>query len=150
MSQSLSQVLLHVVFSTKERRPFLHREIEDELYAYLGGTLRNLGSPALVIGGADDHVHILCRLSRTMAVSDLLEEVKKNSSKWIKTKGPGYRDFAWQGGYGVFSVSLSNVEAVKAYISGQREHHHRHTFQEEFLHILHRAGVAYDDRYIWA
>lgn len=149
MSQSLSQIFIHIVFSTKERRPLLQEQIRDELYAYLGGTLRNLEAPALAIGGTEDHVHILCRLPRTLAVSDLLEEIKKTSSKWIKTKGDAFATFAWQGGYGAFSIGQSGVDAAMRYIRGQAEHHRKRSFQEEFLDLLRRYHVEWDERYVW-
>lgn len=149
MPQSLSQIILHIVFSTKDRVPFINPEIEEELHAYLGGVLRNIGCPAIAIGGPDDHIHILCRLSRTCAVSDLIEEIKTSSSKWIKTKGPNYRKFSWQGGYGAFSIGQSQVEAAVRYVRNQREHHRKNTFKEEFLKLLEKYEVDWDERYVW-
>ncbi|MBI3270014.1 MAG: IS200/IS605 family transposase [Planctomycetes bacterium] len=149
MPQSHARVLIHVVFSTKDRRAWIHREIEADLFAYLAATLKALGSPALLVGGTDDHVHILCSMSRTLAIADLVEEVKSGSSKWIKTKGQEYGQFTWQAGYGVFSVAPDRADAVKQYIAGQREHHRKRTFQEEYVAFLKTCGVPYDERYLW-
>lgn len=149
MPQSLARVLVHIIFSTKNRLRFIKPKIENELFAYQAAVLRECGSPALIINGTEDHVHILCSLSRTMALCDLLEEVKKRSSKWIKTKGPEYREFAWQSGYGVFSIGESGVEELKRYIAGQKERHRNRTFQEEYRDILKRYQIEYDERYVW-
>ncbi len=108
-----------------------------------------LGCHAHLIGGVADHVHIACNLSRTISVSDLLEDVKKSSSKWIKTKGSFYRNFGWQNGYGVFSLGISQLEVVKRYIEGQKKHHRRKTFREEYLDFLNRYKIEYDERYLW-
>ena len=113
MTQSLSSFLVHLVFATKNREPFITAEIEPQLHAYLATVLRECDSPALLINGTTDHVHVLCSLSRKTALADLVEEVKKRSSKWIKTKGGGYKTFQWQAGYGAFSIGRSNVEALK-------------------------------------
>jgi len=150
MPQSLSKVLLHVVFSTKNRYPFLaDKEIRNEMHAYLGGTCNQLGCPVLKVGGIADHVHILCSLTRTIAVADFLGDVKRGSSKWVKTKGGLLTKFAWQNGYGVFSVGQSEVERVREYIAGQEEHHKKKTFQDEYRQFLNDVGVEYDERYIW-
>jgi len=149
MPQSLARVLVHIIFSTKNRLRFIKPGIEKELFAYQAAVLRECGSPALIINGTEDHVHILCSLSRTMALCDLLEEVKKRSSKWIKTKGEEYSGFSWQSGYGVFSIGESGVAELKRYIANQKEHHRTRTFQEEYRSILGRYGVEYDERYVW-
>ena len=150
MAQSLAKIIVHLVFSTKNRSPFLRDEaIRRELNSYLAVTLRELDSPALIIGSLSDHIHVLFLLSRTHAVCDILEEIKKNSSKWIKTKSPDLRDFQWQNGYGIFSVSQSNVASVKAYIAKQEEHHRTMTFQEEFRRLLEKYEVEFDERYVW-
>ena len=129
MPQSLANVLLHIVFSTKDRRPFLQSEkVRGELNAYLVGTLQNIGCPSLIVRTVDDHVHCLCQLSRTKTIADLVQEMKVESSSWAKKQGPALRDFSWQSGYGAFSVSQSNVEQVKAYIANQEEHHRRMSF----------------------
>jgi putative transposase len=149
MPQSLARVLVHIIFSTKNRSPFIQLEIEKELFAYQAAILRNNGSPALIINGTEDHVHILCSLSRTMTMSDLVQEVKKRSSKWIKTKGEEHGTFAWQNGYGAFSIGESAVTELKRYIARQKEHHRKRSFQEEYRAILKQYGVEYDERYVW-
>lgn len=150
MPQSLANVLLHVVFSTKNRQPFLrNKEVRDVMTGYLVGTLRNIQFPSLVVGVVEDHVHVLCNLHRTVAISELVEEVKTNSSARIKQEGPGLGDFHWQNGYGAFSVSQSNVESVRSYVANQEEHHRVRTFQEEYRLLLERHQIAYDERYVW-
>ena len=136
MPQSLSNVLIHIVFSTKSRERFIHPAIETELHRYMAGTLRALESPALSINGTEDHVHILCALSRRTAISDLVEEVKKSSSKWMKTKGSEYRRFFWQTGYGAFSIGESNRDACLRYIARQKRRHKKQSFQDEYREIL--------------
>ncbi len=116
---------------------------------YMVGILRNVKCPSLIVGAVDDHVHILCSLHRTMTVARLVEEVKTNSSARIKEEGPTLGSFHWQNGYGVFSVSPSNVEQVRTYIANQEEHHRKRTFQEEFRLMLERHGIEYDERYVW-
>jgi REP element-mobilizing transposase RayT len=149
MAQSLSNVLLHIVFSTKNRQPSINVDIEEELFKYIAGTCRNLGCPSHKIGGADDHIHIACSLARTMAISKLLEEIKTSSSKWMKTKGDEYVDFGWQNGYGAFSIGQSQLSDLKHYIANQREHHRRLSFQDEYRQILAKFDVEYDERYVW-
>jgi REP element-mobilizing transposase RayT len=150
MAQYLSQIYLHVVFSTKHREPFLtDRAFRERTHAYLAGTCRNLKSPSLIVGGTADHVHILCRLSKDLAVSPLVRELKRESSKWVKSEAPGLSSFYWQQGYGAFSISPSHVEILKRYIANQEEHHRRETFQDEFRRLLHKYGVEYDERYVW-
>ncbi len=149
MPQSLSNILLHIVFSTKERRPLIRPDIEPELYRYLASVCRACDCPAHEIGGTADHVHLACTLSRTISVSDLLEEIKKRSSKWMKTKGAPYRSFSWQRGYGAFSIGQSQLAAARRYIARQKEHHKTHDFREEFGTLLKRYRVAYDERYVW-
>lgn len=149
MAQSLAKVLIHLIFSTKGRRGLISEDVRDELGAYLVGIFRNCASPALRVNCVEDHVHALFSLSRSHAVKTIVEEVKKGSSKWIKTKGPRFRGFYWQNGYGAFSVSPSNVASVIGYIDGQAEHHRTTTFQEEFRQFLQRHGIDYDERYVW-
>ncbi len=150
MPQSLAQIYLHIVFSTKERRPYLQNStIRDETHKYLGGTCKNLDCPVLRVGGVGDHVHILCRLGRTISVADLVKELKRESSKWLKTKSPDLGDFYWQNGYGAFSVSPSHVEPLRTYIANQAEHHHTQSFQEEFRRLLSKYGLKWDERYVW-
>jgi REP element-mobilizing transposase RayT len=126
----------------------IQQETEVELYSYLGGILRNYKSNPLQIGGTSDHIHILCTLPKTMAPADLLEELKKSSSKWIKTKGEHYHNFFWQDGYGGFSVSNSGVEAVRKYILTQKEHHKKVSSQDEYKNLLDQYGIQYDERYL--
>ena len=150
MSQSLAQVYLHVVFSTKDRRPFLTDEkIQRELYAYLAGTCKSLESPAIKIGGIEDHVHILCRLARTISIADLVRELKRESSKWLKSQSTNLKQFGWQDGYGAFSVSPSHTKALTNYIIDQPRHHKRTSFQDEFRRILDKYAIPYDERYVW-
>ena len=149
MPQSLANVLLHLVFSTKNRHPFIDAEIDGDLYAYMAGVFESNGCAAVLIGGTHDHVHAFCNLSRTTTISDLVQEVKTSSSKWMKAVGPSYHGFSWQSGYGVFSVSQSSVARARAYIADQREHHRVRTFQEEFRDLLRASGVSFDERYVW-
>jgi len=150
MPQSLARVLVHIVFSTKNRHPFLaDREIRHEMHAYLGGTCNELQCPVLTVGGAADHVHVLCALSRNLSIANVVGDIKRGSSKWIKTKGRMLTKFAWQNGYGVFSVGKSEVERVRLYIEGQEDHHRKKTFQDEYRTFLNEFGVVYDERYIW-
>ena len=151
MPQSLARVVLHVAFSTKNRVPFLKdQELRARLHAYMAGVLQNIGCEPILIGGVEDHVHILCNLSRTVAIAGLVEEAKKSPSKWMKEQGSAYADFFWQGGYGAFSVSQSNVEKVREYVAGQEEHHRKVSFQDEFRALCRKHGVEIDERYVWA
>jgi REP element-mobilizing transposase RayT len=147
MPQSLANILIHAIWSVKERRPLISDEVRAGLHGYMAGVLKNLESPALIINSAADHVHILCQLSKNLAACKLVEEVKKSSSKWMKEQG--VLEFAWQNGYGVFSVSQSNVDAVRKYIEGQAEHHKKRGFKEEFREFCKRYNVAIDKRYVW-
>jgi putative transposase len=150
MPQSLAQIYLHLVFSTKDRVPFLQDEaIRDEIHNYLGGTCNKLGCPSLRVGGVEDHVHILCRLGRGIEVADLFQGLKHDSSLWIKTKSKSLTDFHWQNGYGAFSVSPGHVEALRIYIANQEEHHRTETFQEEYRRLLKIYGLEWDERYVW-
>jgi REP element-mobilizing transposase RayT len=150
MPQSLSKILIHAVFSTKDRRPLLQDSaLRTEMHRYLGGILNQLDCQALTIGGADDHVHALFCLPRTRSVADAIKELKRGSSLWVKERYPGVQSFAWQSGYGAFSIGFSQLEAVRQYIAGQEEHHKRHSFQDELREFLKRYQVAYDERYIW-
>ena len=149
MAQSLSSILIHLVFSTKNREPFITPAIESELHPYMAKIFRELKSPSLGIDGTTDHVHILFALARVITVADLVEEVKTSTSKWIKTKGHEFRNFHWQRGYGGFSIGQSNVAALKRYIRGQKQHHRRVTFQDEYRKFLKAYGIDYDERYVW-
>ena len=147
MPQSLANLLVHVVFSTKDRRPLIDDTVRPKLHGYMAGILKEIESPALIINSVADHVHILCALSKNLAACKLVEEVKKSSSKWMKTQGVPL--FSWQNGYGVFSVSESNGDAVRKYIENQQAHHCKVGFQEEFRRFLEKHGVEYDERYVW-
>ena len=150
MPQSLSAVYIHLVFSTKDRRPFLReKSLREELHCYLGGILANHECQPLIIGGVDDHVHLLSTLARTCQASEMVKEVKRGSSLWLKTKSPDLHDFAWQNGYGIFSIGFSQIESVRNYIAGQEEHHRKVSFQDEFRLLLKRYEIEFDERYVW-
>jgi len=149
MSQSLSSILIHLAFSTKNREPFLTPAIDAELHPYMAKIFRELKSPSLAIDGTTDHVHVLFTLARVITVADLVEEVKTSTSKWIKTKGREFRNFHWQKGYGAFSIGQSNVTSLKRYIRNQKEHHRRITFQDEYRKFLKAYEIDYDERYVW-
>jgi REP element-mobilizing transposase RayT len=150
VSQSLVQIYVHLVFSTKNRQPFLRDErFRDRLHAYLAGICNNHESPALKIGGVEDHVHIVARLGKTIDIAALIRELKRDSSKWIKAESPNLADFAWQSGYGAFSVSPSHVDPLVKYVANQVEHHRRETFQDEFRRLCAKYGVPIDERYVW-
>jgi REP element-mobilizing transposase RayT len=149
MPQSLSSILVHLVFSTKNREPFITPAIESELHPYMATVLRELKSPSLAIDGSNDHVHVLFSLARVVTVADLVEELKTSTSKWIKTKGHEFRNFHWQTGYGAFSIGQSNLEILKRYIRNQKAHHQRVTFQDEYRKFLKSYGIDYDERYVW-
>jgi putative transposase len=145
--QSLANVLVHVVFSTKHRDSALSPIIQEELHPYLVGTLNNLGCPPLQVGGVEDHVHLLFALSRTKTIAEVVEKTKTGSSKWLKAKGP--KDFSWQAGYGVFSIGPGEVDRMVAYVRGQEAHHAAITFKDEFRALLQEAGMVFDERYVW-
>jgi REP element-mobilizing transposase RayT len=149
MPQSFSSILVHLVFSTKNREPFITPAIETELHPYMATIFREHNSPSLIIDGTTDHVHALLALGRTIAIADLVEEVKTGSSKWIKTKGREFRNFHWQKGYAAFSIGQSNVVALKRYIRNQKQHHRRVTSQDEYRKFLKRYEVEFDERYVW-
>ena len=149
MAQSLSKILLHVVFSTKNRVESIPVDVEKALHAYLAGIIRANGSEAFRVGGTGNHVHLACTLPRTITVSKLLEEIKKSSSAWIKKQHTGCGSFAWQAGYGAFSLGQSQLGVLVRYIEGQHEHHKNKTFQDEYIELLHKYGVEYDERYLW-
>jgi REP element-mobilizing transposase RayT len=150
MPQSLANVLLHIVFSTKHRQPFLNDEsIRNELHAYSLTVLKSLDSPSLAINSVADHIHILCNLSRKIAIADLVEELKTSTSKWLKTKDPSLHDFHWQSGYGVFSVSQSKRPDIIHYIHHQQEHHRRINYQDEFRQLCAKHNLEIDERYVW-
>ena len=149
MAQSLSKILLHVVFSTKGRVPLIPGELRSELHAYLAAACRAHQSNAYRVGGTCDHVHIACTLPRTLTVSQLLEEIKTNSSKWIKQKDPKCAKFSWQAGYAAFSLGQSQLDELLTYIERQEMHHRKRAFKEELLELLSKYDVEYDERYLW-
>ena len=149
MPQSLSSILIHLIFSTKNREALLTPEIETELYPYLASIFNAMKSPALIINGTSDHLHTLFSLSRVVTIADIVEEVKTESSKWIKTRGREFRNFHWQSGYGAFSIGQSQVSTVKRYITRQKEHHRHVTFQDEYRKFLKAYDIEYDERYVW-
>ena len=147
MPQSLSQILVHLVFSTKNRERVINDEIRDELHAYIGGIVGNLSGTLLKAGSVEDHIHLLIAHPRTSSPAQLVEAIKTGSSKWMKTKG--VTRFHWQNGYGAFSISPSHRAALEKYISNQREHHRTTTFEEEYRNLLKKYGIAFDERYVW-
>lgn len=151
MPQSLARVLVHIVYSTKNRQPWLSdANLRSELCAYLATVLKKeVDSPALLINGVGDHIHILCQLSRKVAIMDVVKTSKTETAKWLKKRGVNLEQFQWQAGYGAFSVSESNVEQVKQYIASQETHHKRLSFQEEFRELCRRHGIEIDERYAW-
>jgi REP element-mobilizing transposase RayT len=149
MPQSLARLHVHLVFSTKNRERILTEGVRPSLHAYMATVLQNFGCPALLINSVSDHIHILFELGRTAAVSAAVEEVKTTSSKWLKTQGADFATFAWQAGYGAFSVSESNIPSVRDYIANQAAHHRVKSFQEEYRSFLAKHGVAFDERYVW-
>ncbi|HJT78717.1 MAG TPA: transposase [Gemmataceae bacterium] len=150
MGQSLGQIYLHVVFSTKHREAFFaDLPFRERAHAYLAGACRNLESPSIIVGGVADHVHLLCRLSKNLAPATLVRELKRESSKWVKAEVAGLSAFAWQNGYGAFSVSPGHVQILKEYIAKQEEHHRRQSFQDELRRLLQKYAIEYDERYVW-
>ena len=149
MPQSLSQVILHIVFSTKDRHPWLDAAIRPRMHSYLATLCRDCKCEAYRVGGVADHIHIAARLARTISQSDLLEKIKKTSSAWIKSQGAQYQSFFWQGGYGDFSIGYSQLDDLTQYIDYQETHHQTKTFQEEYRELLRKYHVEYDERYVW-
>jgi putative transposase len=148
MAHTESNILLHFIFSTKDRTPIITGQLQADLFSYLGGIVREMGAAAIIVGGTADHVHMFIRIRPAQSPAEIVRVVKANSSRWIREK-TGHR-FAWQTGYGVFSVSESNVAEVSRYIANQEQHHKERTFQEEYVAFLKRNNVAYDKRYIWS
>lgn len=149
MAQTLVSLLVHLVFSTKHRRDFITPEIEPHLYSYLGGIARNHQSRLIAAGGTANHVHLLVSQSKNIPLCDLLAELKKSSSAWIKTQDAALVSFHWQDGYGPFSIGASQVPAVKAYLARQKQHHRKKTFEEELIQFLEKYGIEYKKEYLW-
>jgi len=150
MPQSLANILVHLVFSTKGREPFLlDAALRSRMHGYLGGISRTLECPAVQIGGTADHVHVLARQARTISLADWMKELKRASSLWIKEKEPSQQSFQWQSGYGAFSVSQSQSPVVERYIADQIAHHHTMSFQDELRALLRKHGIEFDERYLW-
>ncbi|MBI5526882.1 MAG: IS200/IS605 family transposase [Deltaproteobacteria bacterium] len=147
MPQSLSRILVHLIFSTKNRQPLIAPDVQGRLHGYIPGILHNLGCVPIQTGGTADHAHVLFALARTVTVSKVVEETKTGSSKWMKTQGVA--SFAWQTGYGAFSIGESQLETVVRYIQRQNEHHRRRSFQEELRLLLEKYNVPYDEKYVW-
>jgi putative transposase len=148
MPQSLSAVYIHLVFSTKHRHPFLHDEsLRTDLHSFLGGTSKSLECPPILVGGVENHVHLLARFGRTITQADWVKELKRVSNLWLKENG--IAKFEWQGGYADFSVSQSNLEQVKNYIANQEEHHRKLSFQDEVRTLLKKHEIDWDERYVW-
>ena len=149
MPQSLARLHIHLVFSTKNRETLIADLVRDSLHRYMASVLQKLGCAPVLINSVEDHAHLLFDLARTVSISQVVEEVKKSSSKWIKTQGQEFARFAWQAGYGAFAVSESNVGTVRTYIANQREQHRTKTFQEEYRAFLERHNVTFDESYVW-
>jgi REP element-mobilizing transposase RayT len=149
MPQSLAKLYVHLVFSTKRRHPFLTDDARPDLHAYLGGILRDLDCPAIEINSVADHVHLLLVLARTTTLGDVVANLKRGSSVWIRSRGASFTEFHWQAGYGAFSVSQSSVNAVRACIRDQPEHHRRLSFQDEYRAFLRKHGITFDEQYVW-
>lgn len=148
MGQSYTNLLYHIVFSMKDRKPLITAEVRSRLYEYIGGTIRGLGGVMLAIGGMEDHAHVLTKLRPDKSVSDVLRDLKANSSGWMHDVFPALKDFSWQRGYGAFTVSASQVEKVRQYIANQEEHHRKQDFREEFIGLLRKNGIEFDERYL--
>ena len=141
---------VHIVFSTKDRKRFLAcEELRARVHSYLIGVCREKATPALRVGGVEDHVHLLCRLSRVLSVAEFIRELKRSSTIWVKQQEPTMEEFNWQAGYGAFSVSPSHIDSLKNYIANQIEHHKRETFEDELRRLCRKYGVGMDERYVW-
>ncbi|HKI77238.1 MAG TPA: IS200/IS605 family transposase [Ignavibacteriaceae bacterium] len=149
MGQSLVKNYIHITFSTKHREKLIFSPIDKELHKYIAGICKNLDCYPLIVGGHTDHIHILCQLSKNIALKDLVKKVKAYSSKWIKTKGGVYKKFYWQDGYAAFSVKQSDTDRIIKYIKNQKEHHKKKSFQEEYRDFLKKYKVDYNEKYLW-
>lgn len=149
MPQSLSNVIIHLVFSTKNRNPWITPALQGRFHAYLATLARDQDCQAYRVGGVEDHVHLAIRLARTLSQADLVQSLKTKSAKWIKKQDPTCHDFQWQLGYGCFSISASHLDQLIAYIDRQEEYHRNRTFQDEFRLLCQRYRVTFDERYCW-
>jgi len=149
MTHTYTQLLYHLVWSTKNREPKINEEFQERLYQYLGGTFRNTGAMCIEIGGMTDHLHILARIPPKISIANLVRDTKIASTKWLQENVLRYQSFAWQEGYGAFSVSRSNIDTVVSYIRNQHQHHTKQSFRDEFLQLLIKHGVECDERYLW-
>ena len=149
MPQSLSNILIHLIWSTKDRHPWLHGDLREKTHAFLAGTVRQCDCEAYRVGGVADHVHLAIRLSRTQSVAELVKNVKAASSKWLKSEDAKLSKFSWQQGYGAFSIGMSQKDALIDYIDRQEAHHHKQSFQDEYRQFLEKYAVDYDERYVW-
>jgi REP element-mobilizing transposase RayT len=150
MPQSLSTVYIHLVFSTKDRRPLLRdKSVRDALHSYLGGVSKQLDCPPFQVGGVEDHIHLFARFGRTITQAEWVRELKRVSNLWLKEQGRDYANFEWQGGYADFSVSQSNLEQVRQYIANQEEHHRKTNFQDELRALLRKHEIEWDEKYVW-
>jgi putative transposase len=149
MPSTYTNLLYHIVFSTKDRRPFINKQLRAELHPYIGGIILDAGGKPIEVGGVDDHVHILAKLPATIAVADALRLIKANTSKWVGERPDLARTFAWQTGYAAFTVSKSQVVVVRKYIRNQEQHHRKKTFKQELVSLLDKREIEYDRRYLW-
>lgn len=149
MAKSYTNLIYHIVFSTKDRRPLITPELRKRLYEYIGGTIRGLGGIALAINGVEDHVHVLAKLRPDKSLSAVLRDLKANSSGWMHDVFPDRKDFSWQNGYGAFTVSASQIDRVRTYIANQEIHHAKHTFRDEFIGLLRANEIEFDEKYLW-
>ena len=149
MGHNFTNLLTHVIFSTKDRVPHIKPELKADLHAYMGGIVRKINGKTVIVDGTGDHVHLLLWMPPKVSISETLRVLKSNSSRWLNQKRSGSPAFAWQTGYGAFSVSHSSAPTVARYIRTQEEHHQRISFQEEFVSFLKKNGIDYDERYIW-
>ena len=148
MSQSFTNLLNHLIFSTKDRRPVITLDYQPRLYDYIGGIIRELGGVSLGINGIEDHVHVVTKLRPDKALSDVLRVLKCNASGWMHDLFPSLAEFSWQRGYAAFTVSQSNVEDVRRYVAGQKEHHEKISFRDEFIGFLKENYIEYDERFV--
>lgn len=149
MAQTLVSLLVHVVFSTQHRADLIKPEVERDLFAFMAGVLKNKESRLLAANGTANHVHLLISQSKNIALSSLIQELKKSTSKWMKTRGTGFKDFHWQNGYAAFSIGESNVGALKQYIARQKEKHRQKSFESEVTEFLKKYGIEYDENFMW-